>query len=157
MQRSARSRSRFYRFSPTTSAMGCTPRCAHWPRRIARADLAGRSRRPTAAAKAAGRRDMTDHLSALMLAVAVPGPTQRAVRRAWEAMLQRASLAHSAFLDADRNPTNRHDPLNVDPWRVDVIRIDGAGFDEFLDLSDCDSAPLSRAPIEIHSPTPFSP
>ena len=83
---------------------------------------------------------MTDHLSALMLAVAAPSPTQRAVRRAWTAMLQRASLAHSAFLDADRNPTDRHHPLNVNPWRVDVVRIDSAGFDEFLDLGDRDSA-----------------
>src|ERR1700704_548163 len=155
MQRSARSRSRSSRFSPTTSAMGCTPPCAHWPRRIARADLAGRSRRPMAAATAAGRRDMTDHLSALMLAVAVPSPTQCAVRRAWAVMLQRASLAHSAFLDADRNPTDRHDPLNVNPWRVDVVRIDGAGFDEFLDLSDRDSARSGSGRIEIAGATPI--
>ena len=98
---------------------------------------------------------MTDHLRALMLAVAAPSPTQRAVRRAWAAMLQRASLAHSAFLDADRNPTDRHHPLNVNPWRVDVVRIDCAGFDEFLDLGDRDSARSGSGRIEIAGTTPI--
>jgi IclR family transcriptional regulator, pca regulon regulatory protein len=95
-----------------------------------------------------------NHLSSPMLAVAAPSPTQRAARRARAAMLLRASSAHSAFLDAYRNPTDRHHPLNVNSWRVDVVRIDSAGFDEFLDLGDRDSARSGSGRIEIAGTAP---
>lgn len=78
----------------------------------------------------------------------------RAVRCAWAALLQRALLAHSAFLDADRNPSDRQYPLDVNPRRVDVVRIDGAGFDEFLDLGDGDPARSGSGRIEVAGTAP---